>query len=212
MISLWSFPGYFFFWVGLSEYLFVRGSRPVPTASVLRSNFLNFMLTSGLILGYSWWADSPGSEDNIYEFFGRLLCAAGFADVWFYATHRLLHTSVFYSRVHKIHHRSFEPTPWCAYACHPFENLVSNAGTVIMPHWIVGGSDALLYVWIVAALCNSLVAHAGPVVVLGREILDAHDDHHRLNNCEYGINLFMDSLCGTTKASVVYEKKREFCE
>ena len=42
-------------------------------------------------------------------------------DVYFYWTHRLLHQRWLFRRVHGVHHRSRNPSPWAAYAFHPVE-------------------------------------------------------------------------------------------
>lgn len=45
-------------------------------------------------------------------------------DVYFYATHRLLHTRPLYKWVHSWHHRAHNPSPWTAFSFHPVEALV----------------------------------------------------------------------------------------
>jgi Delta7-sterol 5-desaturase len=50
-------------------------------------------------------------------------------DVYFYATHRLLHTRWLFKNVHSIHHRSRHPSPWAAYAFHPIEALINGLVT-----------------------------------------------------------------------------------
>lgn len=50
-------------------------------------------------------------------------------DVYFYATHRLLHTRWWFKHVHSVHHRSRQPSPWAAYSFHPIEALVNGLVT-----------------------------------------------------------------------------------
>jgi Delta7-sterol 5-desaturase len=50
-------------------------------------------------------------------------------DLYFYATHRLLHTRWLFRHVHGVHHRSRQPSPWAAYAFHPVEALINGAFT-----------------------------------------------------------------------------------
>jgi sterol desaturase/sphingolipid hydroxylase (fatty acid hydroxylase superfamily) len=50
-------------------------------------------------------------------------------DLYFYWTHRLLHTPWLFRRVHGVHHRSRNPSPWAAYAFHPVEALVNGLVT-----------------------------------------------------------------------------------
>jgi Delta7-sterol 5-desaturase len=50
-------------------------------------------------------------------------------DVYFYTTHRLLHTRWLFKHVHGVHHRSRQPSPWAAYAFHPIEALINGLVT-----------------------------------------------------------------------------------
>ena len=50
-------------------------------------------------------------------------------DVYFYWTHRLLHTPWLFRRVHGVHHRSRNPSPWAAYAFHPIEAVINGLVT-----------------------------------------------------------------------------------
>ena len=50
-------------------------------------------------------------------------------DFYFYWTHRLLHSRWLFRRVHGVHHRSRNPSPWAAYAFHPVEALVNSLVT-----------------------------------------------------------------------------------
>jgi sterol desaturase/sphingolipid hydroxylase (fatty acid hydroxylase superfamily) len=50
-------------------------------------------------------------------------------DFYFYVTHRLLHTPWLFRRVHGVHHRSRNPSPWAAYAFHPVEAVVNGLVT-----------------------------------------------------------------------------------
>ena len=45
-------------------------------------------------------------------------------DTYFYWTHRWMHHPRIYKYVHKIHHKSTNPSPWAAYSFHPIEALV----------------------------------------------------------------------------------------
>lgn len=45
-------------------------------------------------------------------------------DAWFYWAHRAMHHPFLFKHVHLIHHKSTNPSPWTAYAFHPFEAVV----------------------------------------------------------------------------------------
>lgn len=50
-------------------------------------------------------------------------------DFYFYWTHRLLHSRWLFRRVHGVHHRSRNPSPWAAYAFHPVEAFINSLVT-----------------------------------------------------------------------------------
>ena len=63
-------------------------------------------------------------------------------DLYFYWTHRLLHQRWLFRRVHGVHHRSRQPSPFAAYAFHPVEALVNGLVTplallAVPLHWSV---------------------------------------------------------------------------
>lgn len=45
-------------------------------------------------------------------------------DAYFYFTHRLMHHPKLYKHIHLVHHKSTNPSPWAAYAFHPFEAII----------------------------------------------------------------------------------------
>ncbi len=66
------------------------------------------------------------SEYGIAYFFLTLVIMIVLHDTYFYWSHRLLHTRWFYKRVHIVHHRSVNPTPWSAYCFHPVEAFIES--------------------------------------------------------------------------------------
>lgn len=48
-------------------------------------------------------------------------------DTYFYFFHRLMHTKLLMSKVHKLHHHSTDPTPFTGYAFHPWETVIEFA-------------------------------------------------------------------------------------
>lgn len=74
--------------------------------------------------GWAWWALSIA-----------ILVVA--QDAYFYWTHRAMHHPWLYRHVHRVHHRSHNPSPWAAYAFAPAEAFVHAAfvplATLAMP-------------------------------------------------------------------------------
>jgi sterol desaturase/sphingolipid hydroxylase (fatty acid hydroxylase superfamily) len=56
-------------------------------------------------------------------------------EVHFYVTHRLIHTPWLYQRVHSLHHRSTNPSPWSGLSMHPVEHLVYFSAVAV--HWVI---------------------------------------------------------------------------
>lgn len=58
-------------------------------------------------------------------------------DTYFYWMHRTMHHPSIFKRVHLVHHKSTNPTPWTAYSFHPteafFESLIGPIILLIMP-------------------------------------------------------------------------------
>jgi len=45
-------------------------------------------------------------------------------DTYFYWAHRFMHHPLIFRKVHLLHHKSTNPSPWAAYAFHPIEAVV----------------------------------------------------------------------------------------
>ena len=52
-------------------------------------------------------------------------------DAYFYWAHRIMHQPWLFKMVHLVHHKSTNPSPWAAYAFHPFEAIVESMIFVI---------------------------------------------------------------------------------
>ena len=77
--------------------------------------------TSGLITlalknaGIVEFYDQPGERGWAYFVFS-ILALMVLHDAWFYWTHRAIHHPKLFRRVHRLHHKSNNPTPWTAYS------------------------------------------------------------------------------------------------
>lgn len=57
-----------------------------------------------------------------------------FHDFYFYWTHRFMHHKKIFRYVHRVHHESTNPSPWAAYAFHPWEALIQ---ALVLPIMVV---------------------------------------------------------------------------
>ncbi|MDH4451162.1 MAG: sterol desaturase family protein [Rhodoferax sp.] len=94
-------------------------------------------------------------------------------DLYFYVTHRLLHTRWWFRRVHGVHHRSRHPSPWAAYAFHPLEALI-NAMVVPLALVVIPLHVGVLLAFTAHQVLRNAHGHAAV------ETMPAGFSHHRL--------------------------------
>jgi lathosterol oxidase len=54
-------------------------------------------------------------------------------DTWFYWIHRMMHHPLLYKKIHLIHHKSTNPSPFAAFAFHPLEAIVEALIFPLLP-------------------------------------------------------------------------------
>ena len=100
-----------------------RKSTEIPAPELFKKlyseAFVNHLVTSPIaafgLYSVAAHFGTPAASAPLPELpsLALLFAAAhAFNDVFFYWTHRLLHTKWLYTHVHKIHHESFNPDPW----------------------------------------------------------------------------------------------------
>jgi len=114
-------------------------------------------------------------------------------DIWFYATHWVLHQPMFYAPIHKLHHRFKAPTAVACMYAHPIEFVVGNLTGVVLGPILTGCHPFTAYFWLCFSLMSTGGSHSG-YFFLGAE---EHDDHHLHFNYNFGVSGLMDTLCGT---------------
>ncbi|MEO6613594.1 MAG: sterol desaturase family protein [Chitinophagaceae bacterium] len=150
-------------------------------------------------------------------FFLSLVLMIILHDTYFYWVHRLLHTRWFFKKIHRVHHRSANPTPLAANAFHPLEALI--LGLIVFP---------LITIWPVHILAlllfNSIVVVTNVVGHLGFEFMPArlrhsspgkyisssthHNLHHQKSNKNFGLYFtFWDALMKTLQADRSGQKR-----
>lgn len=131
-------------------------------------------------------------------------------DAYFYWMHRLMHHPRIYRRVHLLHHRSINPSPWAAYAFHPSE-AVLEAG--ILPLLLISMPmhPISFFAFITLMLWFNVYGHLGYEIFpkslykhpLGRWLNSSiyHNQHHERFTGNYGLYFtFWDRLMGTLRA------------
>lgn len=130
-------------------------------------------------------------------------------DFYFYWTHRLLHTRWLFRRVHGVHHRSRNPSPWAAYSFHPIEALINGLVTplALLAVPLHGG---VLFAFGVHQILRNAHGHAAVETMpggfarhwfSGRFTTTTHHHlHHETAQGNYGLWFtWWDRWCGTER-------------
>ena len=131
-------------------------------------------------------------------------------DFYFYWTHRFMHWKKIYPYVHKIHHLSHDPTPWAAYAFHPFEAVIQASIFPIMV-FIMPVHPLAILVWGLYQAFLNVMGHSGfeffPSGFTSGKITKWHNTsthhnmHHKYATGNYGLYFnFWDRVMGTNHA------------
>jgi sterol desaturase/sphingolipid hydroxylase (fatty acid hydroxylase superfamily) len=148
------------------------------------------------------------------EFSGWLLLVLVVHDTWFYWSHRLTHHPALFRHVHRLHHRSRNPSPFAALAFHPLDALVQIIWAVPLGLLAPIPSSVWLAFAFVAMFINVL-GHCGVELyprgwakhpVLGwLNSTTAHDQHHLRLDANFGLYFtFWDRLCGTEASVAIH--------
>jgi methylsterol monooxygenase len=181
----------------INQYKMTRKSAEIPAPALFtklyQEAFFNHFVTTPLsVLGLypiAAYCGMPAASAPLPPLptLALLFAAAhAFNDVFFYATHRLLHSKLLYKRFHKQHHTFRGSVGAAAEFAHPVEVLASNqlptAGLVLA----LGAHPLAQAAWLVLRLTQTYEVHSGYafngslVSRLGVAACGApfHDHHH----------------------------------
>ena len=142
-------------------------------------------------------------------FFCSILIMIILHDTYFYWTHRLLHLPWMYKQVHHLHHKSFNPTPWAAFAFHPIEAFISALYLPFFILFIPLHPFAIIIFLFYMTLIN-VMGHSGFEWFSEKfrksksgqmqNTSTAHNIHHAIGQYNYGLYFkFWDKLMRTDK-------------
>ena len=101
-------------------------------------------LASGVTIWTAWevttlWLQANGRiptmtwASNPIWFLALFPIVLLFREIHFYAIHRLIHWRPLYKRVHSLHHRNVNVSPWSGLSMHPVEHLLYFSALAV--HW-----------------------------------------------------------------------------
>ena len=130
-------------------------------------------------------------------------------DLYFYVTHRWLHSPMMFQRFHGVHHRSRNPSPWAAYAFHPVEALI-NVGVTPIALLVLPINFGVIVLFGMHQILRNAHGHAAVETMprgfarhwLGRHFTTTthHHLHHETARGNYGLWFtWCDRLFGTER-------------
>lgn len=123
-------------------------------------------------------------------------------DAYSYWTHRLIHHKKLFKYVHLLHHTFKNPSPWCAFAFHPLESILT-LGIIPMIIFLIPWHHSALIVFVTIMIFYDTFVHLGYNIKLFKifqwqNTSEDHDVHHRNSKFNFGLYFtFWDRLMGT---------------
>ncbi len=128
-------------------------------------------------------------------------------DTYFYWMHRLMHHPKLFQLLHRVHHQSYNPTPWAALAFHPLEAILEIA-IVPLAIFIMPFHPLVLLLFATWSLLWNIVGHLGfelfPKGFVHHPVFrwfntsTHHNMHHHRSGCNYGLYFnFWDTWMNT---------------
>lgn len=118
-------------------------------------------------------------------------------DAWFYWSHRLIHHPRLFRHLHRLHHRSRNPSPFAAYSFDTGEAVIN---AIFLPLFValVPMHPMALLIFVVVMMLRNALGHCGfelyPADAAGRPLfgwlagVTHHDQHHR--DARYNMGLY----------------------
>ncbi len=139
-------------------------------------------------------------------------------DAWFYWTHRLIHHPRLFRHIHRLHHKSHNPSPWTSYSFNTGE-AVLNAIYLPIGLFLIPSSGPAILIFLVHMMLRNAIGHCGyelfPSWRSGRPVFDwltsvtHHDLHHAQAGWNYGLYFTWWDRLMETEHPLYHEKFAE---
>lgn len=133
-------------------------------------------------------------------------------DTTFFLLHKLMHSSLLYKHIHKIHHEWKAPISVASVYAHPLEHMTTNFIPSIVGPMLMRSQICTQWLWLSSVIVSTVSDHSGyhlPFLKSSR----FHDFHHaHFNEC-FGSCGVMDAIFGTDikfRQSIEFTKHRVF--
>ena len=138
------------------------------------------------------------NERSIPYFVFSLIALIFIHDTYFYWMHRFMHLPKIFKRVHLVHHKSHNPTPYAAFAFHPIEALI-EIGVFPLVALFMPLHLATFVIFSLFMITMNTIGHLGYEIFpenflkrpVGKYINTSthHNMHHKYFNANYGLYL-----------------------
>jgi sterol desaturase/sphingolipid hydroxylase (fatty acid hydroxylase superfamily) len=117
-------------------------------------------------------------------------------DTYFYWAHRFMHLPGIFERVHKVHHRSNNPTPFAAFSFHPIEAVI-EFGVIFIVSFLFPIHRFVILAFALFMIANNVIGHLGfelypkgftkNKLTFWLNTSTNHNMHHKFVSCNYGL-------------------------
>lgn len=100
------------------------------------------------------------TDYSLWWFFLSLPVCLIIHDTYFYWMHRLMHSKVLFNRVHLLHHKSNNPSPWTSYSFHFFEAWIEG-GVLLAIVLLIPVNVMMIEMFVLTAFMINVYGHLG---------------------------------------------------